>query len=810
MAAEQTTRQVPTYCALCVSRCGATATVTDGRLVALEPLPTHPTGRGLCVKGKAAPELVAHPDRLLHPLRRTAPKDADDPGWERITWDEALDTVATRLLELATESGPETVVFSAVSPSTSAMSDAVDWVMRLRRAFGSPNMCVSMELCGWGRYLAPLYTFGAPVPGVYMPDLEHAGTILFWGYNPSVSRLVHATQAVEAVRRGAKLVVVDPRRAGLATRADHWLRVRPGTDAALALAMTAVMIGHGWYDDGFVRRWTNAPMLVRGDTGRLLRVDDLGGAADGDPDDLVVWDEVMGAPVAVAPGAAPPVDDDRLKLFGACGVMTAVGRRVRCRPVFDLVAAHCRAMGPAVAAAVTGVPADEIEAAARTLWESRPVAFYTWSGLEQHSGATQIVRAIHQLYALTGSLDVEGGNVLFTPVPTNSVEGMELLADEQRGKAIGVESRPLGPARFEFITGEDLYTAALEGRPYRARGLVDFGANLTMAHGDSRRGRDALRALDFAVVADMFMTPTAAQADIVLPVASAFETQALKVGFEVSQRAQSTVQLRTPLVPPRGEARSDLQIIFDLAVRLGLGEHFWDGDVEAGFAHQLAPSGVGLEQLRAHPEGMELPLRTRHRKYAEPLEGRAVGFRTPSGRVELFSEELADHGYPSLPTFDEPATSPRSRPELAGRFPLVLTCAKALHFCETQGRGIAALRSRAPDPEVELHPDTAAARGIGKGDWVRIETPLGSVRARARFNTSLDPQVVCGQHGWWQACDELDLPGYPPFDGDSANLNLVLSQTPSDPISGSSPLRAGVCEVVALETGVPAGTVAAT
>ena len=296
MAREQATTQVSTFCALCVSRCGAKATISDGTLVALHPDPSHPTGRALCVKGRAAPELVAHPDRLLHPLKRTSPKGADDPGWQRITWDEALDTVAERLLALADGHGPESVVFSATSPSTSAMSDAIDWVMRLRRAFGSPNQCVYMELCGWGRYLASIYTFGASVPGTYLPDLDHAGCILYWGYNPSVSRLAHATATVAALARGARLVVVDPRRAGLAGRAHHWLRVRPGTDAALALSLAHVMIEHGWFDDDFVRRWTNAPLLVRADTGHMLRASEL--SPSGDPVHFVAWDEVGARPVA--------------------------------------------------------------------------------------------------------------------------------------------------------------------------------------------------------------------------------------------------------------------------------------------------------------------------------------------------------------------------------------------------------------------------------------------------------------------------------------------------------------------------------
>ncbi|MBN2622100.1 MAG: molybdopterin-dependent oxidoreductase [Acidimicrobiales bacterium] len=789
--------EVATYCPLCVSRCGARATVSDGTF-RLDRDPSHPTGKALCVKGKAAPDITAHPDRLRHPMKRTAAKGASDAGWQRISWDEALDTVADRLRTLVHEHGPESVVFSSVSPSTSAIVDCVDWIQRLQRAFGSPNLAVAMELCGWGRYLASLYTFGDSVPGSYMPDLDRAGCILFWGYNPSVSRLTHATATRAALRRGAKLVVVDPRRAGLATKADPWLRVRPGTDAALALAITQVMIQRGWYDAPFVRRWTNGPLLVRTDTRRLLRSSDL--SPGGDPEHHVAWDEVAGRPVVVDPAArGTDVDDhERLALHGTVDVSMTAGT-VACRPAFDLVAEQCQAITPAIAEEHTGVPASEIERTAQTLWDNRPVAFYTWSGLEQHSGTTEIIRAVNVLYALTGCLDAPGGNVLFTPVPTNPIGGMELLDPAQRAKAIGLDDRPLGPARFGFVTGEDFYNAALDGRPYRARGLVSFGSNLVMAHGDSARGRDALQALDFHVHLDQFMSPTAEQADIVLPVTGAFEAEGLKVGFEVSQEAQSLVQLRAPLVPPVGESRSDIQVIFDLATRLALGEQFFGGDVDAGWAHQLEPSGVTLQQLRDEPAGVRVPLETRHRKFAAPdADGVPAGFGTPTGRIELYAEAFLDIGQSPVPTFTEPAVSPRSRPDLADEFPLVLTCAKSLYFCETQHRQVASLRRHVRDPEAQLHPDTAAERGIAEGDWVQITTPKGSVRARAALDGALDPGVVCGQHGWYASCDELDLAGQPPFGPDSANLNLVLGQTPSDPVSGSSPLRAQVCQITRL------------
>jgi anaerobic selenocysteine-containing dehydrogenase len=795
----QSSERIPGYCALCVSRCGAIAVVENGRFVALEPDPSHPTGQALCAKGRAAPELVYHPHRLRYPMKRTRPKGDADPGWQRITWDEALDLAAARLRQLASEHGPHSVVFSMASPSTSASVDAMMWIERLMHAFGSPNFCVSMELCGWGRYLAPVYTYGASVPGAYMPDIENAGCILFWGYNPVVARLAHAVATVEALKRGARLIVVDPRRAGLAGRADLWLQVRPGADGALALAMAHVMIERGWYDGAFVRDWTNGPLLVRADNGRLLRESDL--SATGDARRYVAWNEARNRPMSYDPGAGRYEGDSAdLALFGAFEI-DALGGKVVCRPAFDLTAELCQRHSPEQVEAICGVGRAQIERAAQLLWAARPVAYYAWSGVEQQTNATQIARAIAQLYALTGSFDAPGGNVLFAGPPTANVAGNELATAEQNARALGLARRPLGPSRWQHVTTDEIYQAILEQRPYAVRGLVGFGANLLVAHADGRRGRAALAALDFYVHADLFMNPTAELADVVLPVASAFEREALKIGFEVSAEAQSLVQLRKPVVAPQGEARSDTAIVFDLAGRLGLGRHFWDGDIDAAYRRQLAPSGISLETLRANPGGVRAPVQTRYRKFADQQDGVPQGFATPTRKIELYSETLLAQGYPPLPEYEEPLVSPHSRPDLAGRHPLIFTCAKHTLFCESQHRGLASLRRLAADPEVELHPADAAARGIGPGDWVRIETPEGSVRARARLNDSLAPGVVCGQHGWWEACPEIGAPGYDPFSADGANLNLIIGNGAIDPVSGSVPHRAYLCQIHRVEDG---------
>ncbi len=787
------TEHIHSYCALCISRCGAVATIEDDRFVALKADPTHPTGQALCIKGRVAPELVYSPDRLLYPIKRTNPKTNPDPGWQRISWSEALETIATKLKALADQHGPETVVFNTVSPSTSALVDSVDWVRRLRHAFGSPNQSISMELCGWGRYLANVYSYGASLPAVYMPDIENAGCILFWGYNPTVSRIAHATATVAAQKRGAKLIVVDPRQAGLARKADHWLRVRPGSDGALALGLAHVMIEQGWYDEKFVRQWTDGPLLVRSDNGKMLRQNDI--TAGGNPETYVAWDANTDQVTYYDPATGGYLTEHaNLALTGTIEVETIDGV-IACRPSFQLVVELCARHDPATVEKITGIAAAQVKETAKMLWAARPVAYMAWSGLEQQTNATQVARAIGLVYALTGNFDAKGGNVLFPTAASNDIQGLDMLTAEQREKTLGLKDRPLGLARFDFVTSSEIYRGILDHQPYAVHGLVSFGSNLLVAHANGERGRKALAALDFHVHIDLFMNPTAELADIVLPTTTPFEAEGLKVGFEISEAAASLVQLRKKLVEPRGEARSDIQIVFDLACEMGLGGYFWHGDIDAAYRHQLAPSGVKLETLRENPAGVRVPVDTQYRKYSALNDGKPQGFETPSRKIELYSETLLIHGYAPLPDYEEPLVGPLTRPDLIDKYPLVLTCAKSSIYCESQHRGLPSLRRRALEPEVELHPDAAAARNIDENDWVHIETPNGRVRARAVFNNALDPQVVCGQHGWWQACPELDAPAYEPFGRDSANFNLIIGDEDIDPVSGSIPLHAYLCQV---------------
>lgn len=780
--------RTPGFCALCKSRCGAILVTRDGRFVGQEPNPDHPTGQALCVKGRAAPEIVYNPQRQLYPLRRSRPKGDADPGWVRVSWDEALEETAARLGRIREESGPEAVAFGLTTPSGTPISDDLRWIERFINVFGSPNTAYGTEICNWHKDYAHAFTFGR---GIASPDFEKTECVVLWGHNPSATWLDHATATAAARARGARLVVVDPRRAGFASRADQWLRVRPGADGLLALGIAGEMIRNGWYDADFMRDWSNGPLLVRADSQRLLRAGDLAVPPPGaDPTDLVALGEA-GELLAYSPAAKAYAGNGRPVLDADVSLPGADGGSISCRSAFALYRALCEECPPERVEREAWVPAGQVRATARLLFEARPVSYYAWSGLGQHTNATQTDRAVSLLMALTGSFDAPGGNVDFARPKAGDVSGASFMGAEQRAKCIDLMRSPLGPGRNGWVGADALYDAILEGRPYPIRALFGFGRNFIVNHADGARGAEALARLEFHVQSDIVMSPTAAFADLFLPVNTPWERESLRVGFEGSQRAENLIQLRPAVIESLGESRSDGHIVFDLARRLGFGARFWEGDVEAGFAEVLAPLGLSPAELRAHPAGVSLDGAPHYHRY------RREGFKTPTGRIEVFSEALRDIGQDPLPRFVEPALSPAA--PAAREFPLVLTSAKVVHYCHGQHRHVPSLRRRSPDPEFSLHPDTAGERGLAEGDWAEIRSPHGRVRMRAKFDAGLDPRVVVAQYGWWQENRTLAMPGYAASGDGSANYNSLISDRVADPVSGSTGLRSSLCDIVPVE-----------
>jgi anaerobic selenocysteine-containing dehydrogenase len=649
------------------------------------------------------------------------------------------------------------------------------------------------HVCNWHKDTGFTYTFGVEIP---TPDVAHSNAFLLWGHNPSSTSLILAHDIVAARKRGMKIVAVDPRRVGIAAQADVLLQVRPGTDGALALAMIDVAITEKLFDESFMRLWSNGPFLVRRDNGAALTEADL--SADGSPSRYVAWDEIADAPLLYdCASGSYEREATRLALAGTRRVVARDGAEIICEPAFARLASLASQFTPEISTAITWVPAEKVREAVHILAANRPVSMFMHNGVGQHTNATQTSRAIATFYALFGNFDQPGGNVVFPKAPLNAVSGKEFLPKEVALQRIGRERKPLGPpAKPGNCAAYDIFTAVLEDRPYPVKALLNFGSNTIMSTGDSERAREAFRALDFAVAAELFMTPTAELCDYVLPATSFLEMGNLSNDFKHRQQGRLHVQHRPAVVEPLAERRSDTWMVFELAKRLGLGERFWHGDIAAAYEHELAPTGISLAEVKASAAGITVSTPPRYQKFTgKDQSGNARGFNTPDKKVAVYSHSFAAHGFAPLPEYIEPMIGPLSRPELAAEYPLVLTNAKFTTYIHSQLRGLPSLRKAAPHPTADIHPETARRYEITDKTWMIIESPRGSIRAKARVTDAIAAGIVCCQHGWWQDCKDLDLPGHDSYSAGSANPSLLIGSDIADPISGSLPHRSFLCRV---------------
>lgn len=776
-------QRIAAFCTQCRSRCGCVAVVEDGRLRGIEPLPEHPTGQALCPKGRAAPELVYHPDRVTRPLRRTQPKGAPDPGWEPIGWGEALAEISARLFDIRAKHGAEQVAFAVTTPSGSHISDSISWVERFIRAYGSPNTIYGTEICNWHKDHASRFTYGHDIG---TPDFANTDCIVLWGNNPTATWLARQVEIQKGLKRGARMIVIDPRPTVLAKRATQWLRVRPGTDQAVALGLANLLISSGRFDHAFAANWTNASLLVRADTGRFLRESDL--RADGRTDILFSHADHGGG---LLPFDATRGSWDVASTTPALrwqGTVRTLSGPVPCHTALELFARVAAEFPPQRVADVSGIEPGDLAKAADIIAGAESVAYYVWNGVGQSITATQTDRAISILYALTGSYGRKGGNVPGGAAPFVDISGQDLLPATQRDKALGLAERPLGPGLQGWVTARDVYTAVLEKAPYPVRMLMSFGTNLLVSQPDTDKARKALSALEFHVHADFFVNATARYADIVLPVATSWEREGLRTGFDGSLEGLRHVQLRPPVVAAVGEARSDTDIVMGLASRLGLADRMFGLDVDRGHDAVLSRTGLTVERLRRSPEGVLVEGVVPFDAQSIPHDGHPRGYPTPTRKIEIYSERLMLSGYRPTPELDAEDLVP---PE-AG-YPLRLGSAKSVAYCHSQHRNIGSLRRLAPDPVVEMAPPDAAARSIVQGDWVRVRTRSGEFVARAAVVSGLAAGAAFGQHGWW-----IDGGDGTPYDRKhplAANLNGAIGTERADPVSGSIPLRCSWCQI---------------
>ncbi len=637
--AERKLNEVRTYCAQCCVEHPVICEIEHGTFSKVRPDPDSPYHKGtVCEKGMAGPELVYHPDRLNYPMKRTKPKTSRDGGWVRISWDEAYDTIVKRLSEIKKKYGAESVLQFAGAPGGGTFVDDMFWIHRFANLFGTPNRVeTGIAACEFGRDTLSALTLGQsfePPPGsnffgLHMyPDIENTACMMCWGYSPRHTENEVYHRIVAAKKRGAKLIVVDPRRTELAEHADIHMRIRPGTDPCLAMGMINIMLSKNMYDKSFVRDWTNGPLLVRTDSNDLLTEKDL--RSEGNASKYVVLDEISKTPKIYDPATVSYESPQVFPvLMGTYEITLANGKEVECKTALKLLAERAAKYTPQKVEEITWIPAKDVEQAATWMATLKRSSFQTFTGVEQNTNVAQGARAIHTLYALTGNFDLDGGNISYPfPVPLiGDYEGSgDILSPEQHRKRIKQAERPLGVSLRGYMTHFDAYEAILTGKPYPIKGGMGWGANHLCIGSDALLGRKALQQLEFIFWVELFMTPTAEMADIVLPAASFWECPNV-VGYgEIigySNILGNYLKYREPVVTPLYERKGDLQILCELSQKFGFNDKCFNGGVEACLNYKIGPSGYTAEQVRQHPNGIYFNnILPKYGKYAERYQNR--------------------------------------------------------------------------------------------------------------------------------------------------------------------------------------------
>jgi len=699
----------PSTCWECSTRCGSLVTLKDGQVANVQPNTDHPGSKGaFCVKGiRALPELTYSENRIKSPLRRVGARGSGN--WQEVSWDDALDEIADRLMEIRATHGPNSLA-GAVS---SAFFSRGAMVALLMRSLGSPNWMMNQDLCGGCRALSDKITGLSIVGG---EDIDNTKCALIVGRNPSAADPVQWMALKRAKAGGAKVIVIDPARTPAAEIADIWMRPRPGTDVALGLSLIHVIIEENLYDRDFVDTWTRG---------------------------------------------------------------------------FDDLKARAAEFPPERSGALTGIPKDDIVASAR-LYAAGPSSFVSGHGIDAFSNGVQTFRAFHCLVAITGNVDRPGGNIRVKR-PRGFRNYIDILHDPAFALPPGVAEQTLGAAQFPLWAGPKgwqtsahnptVLDAILTAEPHPVRAMHVSGVNIAVTYPDTQKVMAALKSLDFLSVASHMMTPTSELADIVLPKTTGLEEE--EVSLEPSARI---ICYTNPVITPQNAARSDFDFTTDLARRLETRgvetRKFFPWETKQEFNEYLLGNEIDWAELKQNGWA---PFDYKLGNFDE------VGFKTPSGKIELWSETLDDLGIDPLPNYLAP------RAETADAvtretYPLVLiTGAREKTYHHSRYRDQAWARKVSPFPLLQVHPDTAAASALSEGDWVAVETPGtdGHCKLKVSITEETGPGTVRTGMGWWLP----EAPG-PDRGALDINVNVALSYDgPWDPVTGSADTRGLPCRV---------------
>ena len=681
--------------------CGMYLHVKDGKVVKVEGDESHPLTQGrLCPRCIDLPEFLYNEDRVIYPMKR-AVEDRGKNKWERITWDEALDIIDEKAKEIIEKytvkgimlvqgTGRQACIYSQALVAATYKTPNVTFPMSGISCYG-PRCMIADFILGAGY---PELDYAQYFPDRYdNPDYEVPKYIILWGKDPLYSSpdgfFGHAL--IDLMKRGSKLITVDPRVTWCGTRAEYHLQLRPGTDTAVALGMLNVIINEDLYDHEFVENWC----------------------------------------------------------YG-----------------FDELTERVQEYPPEKVEEISWVPAETLRAAARAFATAHPSSIMWGVAVDMQQNGQQAGHAILSLAAITGNLDCPGG---LTLAPLRSfLDEWEWEANQQVSHEDYLdricEEKYKGFKEANPLAHPDSMLKALQSdEPYPIRMCWFDGTNMfaNTTAVQPHQWYEALKKMEFNVIQDVFMTPTAmAVCDLFLPLSSFAEQDALVLPH-FGRNSYMLVAVNKAVTV--GDTKSDLEIDMWLGMRTN--PEYWSQwpTVEDFFTDNIKASGLTFPELQ---EKVHHQLDCEYYKYATgKLRGDGeLGFNTPTGLVELSSTLYPDWGEDALPYFQEPYYSPYSdkiSDEEKEKYPFILTTGgRKITSFHSEHRQMKQLRDIDPWPVLTIHPDAAEKLGISDGDWVAIENSLGRAKLKASLSPVVDPRVVHATHGWW----------FPEQDGEEPNL----------------------------------------
>ena len=420
-----------------------------------------------------------------------------------------------------------------------------------------------------------------------------------------------------------------------------------------------------------------------------------------------------------------------------------------------------QAFSPESGQGITGISPETVRTVACIYATTKPAGIFTGNGLEHHGHGVNTIRLLALLKAITGNLDVPGGD-LFTPRP--KLVDFTAPLPEPSIPPVGIETFPVFCGTRKEAHALSLPDAILDGKPYPVKGMIIAGGNPSLEWPDSKRTVEALQALEFLMVIDVVRSPDSRYAQVILPACSFLERDEIRVN---AYQNLSCISLRSKVVEPRF-GFPDQMIWVELARRLGYGEYFPWRNCAEGIDNMLADQGLTYRDLVAQG-GVYAYEERSYRKYEEN------GFHTPSGKVELYPELLKDLGFDPSPIMKE--LSQDSEP--SEEYPLLLTTGgNLLCYTHWQFRYLPKLTKMVPEPECEIHPDTALQYGLFEGEMAEVRTRFGSVQVKIRLTDRIRHDTIHIPQGW-----------------EEANVNILTSMSGADPISGFPNLKSIRCSI---------------